>query len=241
MRGLKTPTIKTRRGHWQVERVSGRVQVETRTGDRFRAQKDMIVRRGWKVKTGSGRTVFSRGAEKFVVSRGAIVTLEPKGILIKRMTVYQDRGQLDVDVTRRWYRHFRVETPFLAAVVKGTNFRSRVTQNTATISVGRGVVGVHDFASGQQANIGAGQSAFTNPARRVGLSVRGRTRPEVTQGRKRAPAFDTRIVRNVPATPAEARAANSSHSSNFGNTNGNGNANGNGNGNSNGNGNGRGR
>jgi hypothetical protein len=157
--------------------------------------------------------------------------------------LYQDRGVVEVDVQRRWYRHFKVETPFLAAVVKGTQFKVRVNQNSAYVDVGRGKVNVHDFASGESANIEAGQSARTNPTKRVGLRVIGKTKPEIFAGPKRAPAFKTRVVKNVPASQKQANAANSNRSasvSNNGNSggNGNGNSGGNGNGNSGGNGNG---
>ncbi len=235
--------------HWSVERVSGRVMVQTRTGETFAVKRGMTVRKGWKIKTGGGRVVIKRGEETFVVSPNSVVTLEPKGVLIKRMVVYQDRGQVDVDVKRRWYRHFKVETPFLAAVVKGTQFRVKVGNRTASVNVGRGVVGVHDFASGDRADVGAGQAAATNPSRRVGLSVSGKNKPAVRSGPKRAPSFETRVVKNVPATKAEARAANGGNRGNAGNSrsgnngngnsgNGNGNSGGNGNGNSGGNGNG---
>ncbi|WP_269582403.1 FecR domain-containing protein [Roseibium sp. Sym1] len=233
--------------------------METKAGETVAVKRGMTVRKGWKVRTGSGRVVIRRGGEKFVVSSGSVVTLEPKGFLVKRMVVYQDRGTLEVDVKRRWYRHFKVETPFLAALVKGTRFKVRVTQNTASVNVGRGVVGVHDFASGDRANIGAGQSAATHPGRSAGLKVRGKTKPDVVRGPKRAPAFKTRIAKNVPATAAQARSENAngngsraasntsrgggngngnSNGSSNGNGNGNGGSNGNGNGSSNGNGNG---
>lgn len=194
--------------HWQVERVSGRVIVETASGDTFAAKQGMIVRKGWKVQTGSGRIVINRNEERFTVAPGSVVTLQPKGFLVRKMVLLQDTGQVNVDVKRRWYRHFTVETPFLAAVVKGTRFEVEVTGRTASVKVERGTVGVHDFASGNRADVGAGQSARTNPSRQVGLSVAGKTKPEVTQGPKRAPAFATRQVRNVPASAAQAKAAN---------------------------------
>jgi len=191
-----------------VERVSGRVIVETASGETFTAKQGMIVRKGWKVRTGSGRIAIHRDKERFTVAPGSVVTLQPRGILIRKMVLYQDAGQVNVDVKRRWYRHFTVETPFLAAVVKGTRFEVAVTGRTASVKVDRGVVGVHDFASGNKADIGAGQSARTNPSRQFGLSVAGKTKPEVVPGPKRAPAFATRKVKNVPASAAQAKAAN---------------------------------
>ncbi|MES0879028.1 FecR family protein [Roseibium sp. SCP14] len=230
--------------HWYVERVSGRVIFEIDNGKKLVAEKGMRIQRGWTVNTGHGRIIIGRGKERFTVAPNSVVTLEPKGFLIKRTVLYQDRGVVEVDVQRRWYRHFKVETPFLAAVVKGTQFKVRVSQNSAHVDVGRGKVNVHDFASGDSANIEAGQSARTNPTKRIGLKVGGKSMPEVFAGPKRAPAFKTRVVKNVPTSQEQANAANtsrnanSSNSSNNGNSGGNGNSSGNGNGNSGGNGSG---
>ncbi|MEP4770223.1 MAG: FecR domain-containing protein [Roseibium sp.] len=195
-----------------VKRVVGTVTVELADGETKTLKKGTLVRKGWKVSTGRGRVVVTRGKEEFLIGPNSIVTLEPKGFLIKRTVIYQDRGVVDVNVRRRWYRHFRVETPFLAAVVKGTKFTVRVQQKSASISVGKGVVNVHDFASGQRANVGAGQTVSTNPSRKVGLTVSGSTKPEVTPGPVRAPAFDTRKVKNVPSDAAAAQAINAQQS-----------------------------
>ncbi|MEP5623510.1 MAG: FecR domain-containing protein [Hyphomicrobiales bacterium] len=218
--------------------------VELADGQTKTLKRGSLVRKGWKVSTGRGRMVVTRGKEEFLIGPNSIVTLEPKGFLIKRTVIYQDRGVVEVNVRRRWYRHFRVETPFLAAVVKGTKFTVRVQKNSASLSVGDGVVNVHDFASGQRANVGAGQSVSTNPSRKVGLTVSGITKPEITPGPVRAPAFETRAIKNVPASATAAEAINEQRdeeasnvaNSNAGNANSNsgqGNNNAGGNGNSN--------
>jgi hypothetical protein len=74
--------------HWQVQRVSGRVVVETKQGETLVVKRGMTVRKGWKVKTGKGRIAFSRGKEKFMISPNSVVTLEPKGILVKRTVIF---------------------------------------------------------------------------------------------------------------------------------------------------------
>lgn len=206
--------------HWGVERVRGHVTAETADGDTMVLKHGMTVRRGWKVSTGRGRVTFGRGQERFTLAPNTVATLEPKGLFISRTVIYQDRGKIDVDVTRRWYRHFRVETPFLAAVVKGTNFTVSVGNSNASVSVGRGLVNVRDFASGDRANVGAGQAVSTSPARHVGLTSSGKSRPEITAGQKRAPAFETRTVKNVPASRQEAARANSRSSSGKGSSKG---------------------
>ncbi len=53
-------------------------------------------------------------------------------------------------------RAFRVDTPYLAAVVKGTEFSSVVDDQGAAIGVAEGVVGVSAAGSGSQADVAAG-------------------------------------------------------------------------------------
>ena len=58
-------------------------------------------------------------------------------------------------------KHFEVETPYLAAVVKGTQFSVTVNANSTSVNVKRGQVEVSDFRSGQIARVMPGQVATT--------------------------------------------------------------------------------
>ncbi|MDN3719072.1 hypothetical protein QW131_07220 [Roseibium salinum] len=75
---------------------------------------------------------------------------------------------------------------------------------------------MEDFASGDRTELGAGQSASSAPARKVGLSVAGKTKPVVSPGAKRAPAFETPAVKNVPAHSGAANAQADGPSGNVG-------------------------
>ena len=68
-------------------------------------------------------------------------------------------GSLVIDVDKRAHPHFSVETPFLAAVVKGTKFGVNVGANSASVEVERGLVEVDDFAMLTVSSCAAGQES----------------------------------------------------------------------------------
>ncbi|UES41595.1 hypothetical protein GFC08_24170 [Roseibium aggregatum] len=226
---------------WVVKRVSGIVYFVAPGVEAFRVKKGMVFEKGYTIGTRTGaRALIGRGSETIAVGPNttfAMSTFRSNGA---KTTLLQRKGTIEVDVEKRQQPHFTVETPFFAAVVKGTRFEVNVQGKQARVSVERGVVAVEDFASGDRVDLTAGQAAASAPSNRVGLSVSGRTKPTVKPGAKRAPAFETPAVKNVPSNAAEAKSANSNGSAGKGSNNsgGNGKSGGNGNGNSGGNGNG---
>ncbi len=223
---------------WIVKRVSGIAYFVAPGVEAFRVKPGMVFEKGYTIGTQPGaRALIARGSETISVGPDttfAISKYRSQGI---KTTLLQRKGSIEVDVKKRKRPHFTVETPFLAAVVKGTKFNVSVSDERAKVSVQRGVVGVEDFASGDTANLRAGQRASTAPARKVGLSVGGKTKPDVKHGNKRAPVFQTPPVKNVPAKEAAAartRAGKTNSGRGFfgGSSGGHGNGNGNGNGNS---------
>lgn len=222
---------------WVVKRVSGIVYFVAPGVEAFRVKKGMVFEKGYTIGTRAGaRALIGRGSETIAVGPNttfAMSTFRSNGA---KTTLLQRKGTIEVDVEKRQQPHFTVETPFFAAVVKGTRFEVNVQGKQARVSVERGVVAVEDFASGDRVDLTAGQAAASAPSNRVGLSVSGRTKPTVKPGAKRAPAFETPAVKNVPSNAAEAKSANSKGNAGKGNNNsrrnGNGNSGGNGNGNS---------
>ena len=55
-------------------------------------------------------------------------------------TVYNHEGTVGIDAQARNVQHFAVQTPFLAAVVKGTAFTVQSGSQNATVTVTRGTV-----------------------------------------------------------------------------------------------------
>ncbi|QFT69527.1 FecR protein [Labrenzia sp. THAF35] len=228
---------------WVVKRVSGIVYFVAPGVEAFRVKKGMVFEKGYTIGTRAGaRALIGRGGETIAVGPNTTFAMSSFRSNGTKTTLLQRKGTIEVDVEKRQQPHFTVETPFFAAVVKGTRFEVNVQGMQARVSVERGVVAVEDFASGDRVDLTAGQAAASAPSNRVGLSVSGRTKPTVKSGAKRAPAFETPAVKNVPSNAAEAKSANSNGNAGKGNNNsggkGNNNSGGNGNGNSGGNGNG---
>ncbi len=228
---------------WVVKRVSGIVYFVAPGVEAFRVKKGMVFEKGYTIGTRAGaRALIGRGSETIAVGPNTTFAMSSFRSNGTKTTLLQRKGTIEVDVEKRQQPHFTVETPFFAAVVKGTRFEVNVQGKQARVSVERGVVAVEDFASGDRVDLTAGQAAASAPSNRVGLSVSGRTKPTVKPGAKRAPAFETPAVKNVPSNAAEAKSANSNGNAGKGNNNsggnGNGNSGGNGNGNSGGKGNG---
>ena len=110
-------------------------------------------------------------------------------------TILQQAGSILLDVEKRNVKHFEVETPYLAAVVKGTQFRVTVNAGKTTVDVVRGQVEVADFKSGQIAQVMAGQHATAFANGKAGLSLGGTgTFSPIEHGKPRASSIERVLV-----------------------------------------------
>lgn len=245
---------------WVIQRVTGVVYLVAPGVQAVRAKKGMVLEKGYTLGTRSGaKALLARGEETISVGPSTTFALSRHRSKGGKTTLLQRSGVIEVDVQKRARPHFTVETPFMAAVVKGTRFEVSVSETKASVAVERGVVGVEDFATGDNADLTAGQNAVSEPSRTVGLTVGGTTKAVVRSGKKRAPAFQApNAVQSAPGGKSGAASENSNSGGNgkgksgsnssggngnsksgSGNNNAGGNSNGNGNsGNSNAGGNG---
>lgn len=86
-------------------------------------------------------------------------------------TVLQDFGRVEVDAEARLVKHFEVQTPYLAAVVRGTHFIVTSDDEGASVAVDRGAVAVQSVASERSTTIGVGQTATVR--RKADLAITG--------------------------------------------------------------------
>jgi hypothetical protein len=230
---------------WKIARLTGGAWILAEGKDPVPAASGMVVPKGSTVSTAqSGRVMLVHGQDTVLVGPNSLVGVPYRPDRGVSTTLVQQVGEVELAVEKRGRPHFSVQTPFLAAVVKGTEFSVVVSKQDAAVRVDGGLVAVQDLRSGEQADIGAGQSATAS--RGGGLSVAGTGAvPEVRAGRPQRPI--------VPALGTGANPEARRGTGNSGNGNGNGggdgsNAGGNGNGNggggngkgNNGNGNGNG-
>jgi hypothetical protein len=224
------------------------------------------------VNTGrGGRLVVKRGKEFIQFKPNTMAAIAKRDRAGKKTLIRQKFGELLLDVETRKRKHLKVETPFLAAVVKGTRFSVKVGKKSAKLSVERGVVEVTDERNGLKADIRTKQSVkvinrvtttmrVLGPGPKAPIAIVKRSEPKVralpsrgniisnilglTKDKNPVAAINSAKVNGKTSTKTNNGVGSSASNGNSGNSNAGGNSNGNGNsGNSNagGNGNGNGK
>lgn len=143
---------------WQVDRVRGTVTQQISGSWQAVSRGDVIPNDRY-LKTGAnGRIGLSRGNETIELQGDTQIRIEDAGA--ERMTtVLQDLGTVSIEAERRNVQHFSVQTPFMAAVVKGTRFTVRSDPSGTSVQVDRGVVQVQDTINDLVADVRPGQEA----------------------------------------------------------------------------------
>jgi hypothetical protein len=129
-------------GSWSVSEASGRVVIRTVSGDRS-AQRGSQVPAGATLLTGSAaRAVLVRGEDFVTVapnSRLRVPTAEQATGLFQMI---EEWGNAVFRIKHLPKPHFAVQTPYLAAVVKGTTFSVTVNGDGTSLQVIDGAVEV---------------------------------------------------------------------------------------------------
>jgi hypothetical protein len=181
---------------WSVSKSSGEVWLTTTGAQQVSLGQEEVLKPGDTIRTGrNGRVLLVRGAETILVSPNSVIGLPTEKKDGLSTTIVQQAGSILLEVEKRNVRHFEVETPYLAAVVKGTQFRVSVNAGSARIDVIRGQVEVADFRSGQIAQVMPGQVATAFAQGKPGLSLSGSgTFSPIEQGRPRASTIERIMV-----------------------------------------------
>ena len=103
-----------------------------------------------------GEFSFARGVESITFQPNTLAAITTNDSAAMKTQISQQVGSLDLEIEERSQPHTTVQTPYLAAVVKGTIFHVTVEKEKAS-AVDRGLVQVTSFASGQQSNVAPGQ------------------------------------------------------------------------------------
>jgi hypothetical protein len=162
---------------------------------------------GDSIRTGqNGRVLLVRGEETILISPNSVVGLPAEKKDGLQTTILQQAGSILLEVEKQNVKHFEVETPYLAAVVKGTQFRVTVNAAGTSVEVNRGQVEVSDFKSGQIAQVMPGQAATAFAQGKSGLTLSGSgTFNPIEQGKPRASSIDrVRIPKSGLQAPRDA-------------------------------------
>jgi hypothetical protein len=161
---------------WRLAEISGVVQVQRGDGAWRAAAPGTALVAGQALATGAdGRAVLRADGDVITVSPGSHVLVPNEGGDASGANIVQRLGTLLYKVERAPQRRFAVDTPFLAAVVKGTVFTVVVRADGGALQVTEGAVEVAALASGEVALIRPGQIAQVpaGPAGRLMILDRG--------------------------------------------------------------------
>jgi FecR protein len=177
---------------WSVSKSSGEVWVTTASADPVSLKQEDVLKPGDTIRTGrSGRVLLVRGEETMLIAPNSVIGLstgQRDGLSTK---ILQQAGSILLEVEKRNVKHFEVETPYLAAVVKGTQFTVTVKAASTSVEVRRGQVEVSDFKSGQIAQVLPGQVATAFAHGKPGLSLGGTGQFQpIEQGQPRASSIE---------------------------------------------------
>src|SRR6266581_4275086 len=192
---------------WSVSKSSGEVWMTATGAQTVSLSQQDVLKPGDTIRTGrNGRVLLVRGAETILVSPNSVIGLPTENKDGLSTTIVQQAGSILLEVEKRNVKHFEVETPYLAAVVKGTQFRVSVNAASTSIEVIRGQVEVADFRSGQIAQVMPGQVATAFAHGKPGLSLSGSgTFAPIEQGRPRTSSIErTPVPKSGLSTPHNA-------------------------------------
>jgi hypothetical protein len=149
---------------WRATQVAGEVRVEIGSGPAVPLTVAMAIEHEALIETAaSGTATLVRGEEHVTVAPNSRLRL-PADDSTGFTRIIEEFGQLFFQVGKKTTPHFRVETPMLAATVKGTAFIVTVDEKSASVEVKEGVVLVQNNASADQAYVAAGRSASVTAA-----------------------------------------------------------------------------
>ncbi len=179
-------------GIWSVNKSSGEVWITSGDVQQASVKPEDNLKPGDIIRTGrNGRVLLSRGEERILIAPNSEIGLPAEQKEELSTTIVQRAGSILLDVEKRNVKHFEVETPYLAAVVKGTQFRVSVNATSTSVDVMRGQVEVNDFRSGQIAQLVPGQRATALEHGKPGLSLSGPgTFNPIEQGKPRPSSVD---------------------------------------------------
>jgi hypothetical protein len=194
---------------WTVSKSSGEVWTVTAGAQPVSLSQQADLQPGDTIRTGrNGRVLLVRGEESILIAPNSAIGIPNKSTNGMSTTIVQQAGSILLEVEKRNVQHFEVETPYLAAVVKGTQFRVSVGATGTSVNVLRGKVQVADFKSGQIAQVLPGQSATSFAQGKIGLALSGSgSLSPIEQGKPRAPAIERLMVpKNGLTAPRNAAA-----------------------------------
>lgn len=185
---------------WSISESSGAVSI-MRPGITLAGVRGKALAAGDVIATGkTGRAVLVRGGEYLMVSTNSRITIaQPK---VGSMTqIVQSFGNAVFKINKKATPHFAVQTPYLAAVVKGTTFSVTVTETGASVQVTEGRVEVQTPDGGATHMVTPGEIGLVRAGMPGRLVIQGDN--PVTIDSPNAPVAATVVDTAAAAEPSK--------------------------------------
>ncbi|MGB7409395.1 MAG: FecR domain-containing protein, partial [Pontixanthobacter sp.] len=158
---------------WTVSEASGQVVVRDAAGERS-ARRGVQIAPGGMIQAGrNGSAVIVRNKEFVTIRPNTRIRIASEEKSRSVIQVLQDWGSAVFNVGKQKDPHFGVETPYLAAVVKGTTFSVTVAAEGASMQVIEGAVEVATSDGEARDLVSPGEVAMIAADDRFRLTVEG--------------------------------------------------------------------
>jgi hypothetical protein len=158
---------------WSADKLRGPV-VQLVDGQWQQLKRGMVVPDDRVVRTmAAGYVTFTRGKETVELGPNTQIQIFDKAGKKPFTTVKQYFGTVSVEAEVRNVQHFAVDTPFLAAVVKGTRFTVVSGKTSSKVTVRRGHVQVTNLRNKSRVLLSVGQSAIVDGTKSNSIEVSG--------------------------------------------------------------------
>jgi hypothetical protein len=189
---------------WTISEAKGSVVVIDARGERA-ASVGLAVSPGATVRTrAQSSAVLVRGQEFVTLRQNAQIRIPPAQREKSLIQIIQDYGSALFNIGKKADPHFGVETPYLAAVVKGTTFVVAVGEDGATLQVTEGAVEASTLDGGARELVLPGAVAMIAAGDPLRLTIEGEGRKVVDSPARPAgaPAATAPVPTVSPASPA---------------------------------------
>jgi hypothetical protein len=218
---------------WTVNKASGAASYSQDGGSQLPVQTGTVLQDGASVTTGeNGRVLLVRNEETVFVGPNTIASIAGQLDNGLKTTVHLQRGAAEFNIQKRSEKHFSVQTPYMAAIVKGTQFVVTVGSDSAEVAVMEGLVEVKtearsvDVAAGKKATVGrSGQITLAegksnDATKSTQQNQQDEANPAETTAAKIKPHNKTRNSKNKDNNDSNGKTNSSSGSSGIGGSSG---------------------
>lgn len=156
---------------WHIAKMSGDVRIFHNNVTWVSLNPDRTIKSGDAIWTGhNGRVMLSSDVGNVLLKPRSLVKIPEQFLSKDRTVLFQSMGTVEADIQKRDRQHFSIQSPYLAAVVKGTKFSIEIKDGKTRLDVTEGLVEATDTESGQVVAVAAGQHVSKVNGTTSGLS-----------------------------------------------------------------------